>query len=288
MKPRLPAPILRHVAAFWTLMDQPSAKREWSMEQKIREAKRAGFDAMAGRVLPNVAALCRKHGMEYVCYVNGDENYIRELDAVATTKPVRVNVQLGRHDMSPRDGLKIWLGMEAYAAKLGFPLDLETHRTTCTETPEKMEELARLYQKATGRKIRYCYDFSHIAVMKHLWPPFAGRLLDHPDLVQHARQFHFRPFNGHHGQLPATDGKGRETPELKDYLEFLDATLACWFRGAKGGEVVYACPEFGELNSGYGIRSFPSPWKDAVYLRGKIEALWRKHLRRWKKGRVKT
>jgi len=158
-------------------------------------------------------------------------------------------------------------------------IDLEVHRDTCTETPEKVYEIAALYQKATGKKIRFCWDFSHIAVVKHLAPPYAARILVRPDLVQLARQFHFRPFNGHHCQVPVTDGKGDESPELKPYLEFLDATLACWFAGAKGGEVLYACPELGPFD--YALSCFPNVWKDAIYLRGKIEALWKANLLKW-------
>ncbi len=156
-----------------------------------------------------------------------------------------MNVQLLDHDTPPKDAVKVWLKLEAEAEKLGLNVDLEVHRDTCTETPEKTYEIADLYQKKTGKKLRFCFDFSHIAVVKHLNPPYAERLLVRPDLVQFSRQVHFRPFNGHHCQVPATDGKGNETPEFKDYLVFVDAFIACWLKGAKGGEVLYACPEFG-------------------------------------------
>src|SRR6202012_141648 len=183
-----------------------------------------------------------------------------------TSGPARVNGQLLDHDTTPKEALKLWLKLEAEARKIGLNVDLEVHRDTCTETPEKTYEIADLYKKATGKKIQMCFDFSHIAVVKHLYAPFAERLLERPDLVQLSRQLHFRPFNAHHCQVPATDGKGNETPEFKDYLDFVDAFLACWFKGAKGGEVLYACPEFGPLGSGYGISAFPNVWKDAVLL----------------------
>jgi hypothetical protein len=119
-------------------------------------------------------------------------------------------------------------------------------------------------------------------VVKHLGAPYAERLLVRPDLVQLSRQVHFRPFNGHHCQVPATDGKGNETPEFKDYLDFVDAFIACWLKGAKGGEVLYACPEFGPVG-GYGISTFPNVWKDAILLRAKTEAIWKANLKKWKK-----
>jgi hypothetical protein len=211
------------------------------------------------------------------------KTFREKLESVLIAKPVRINVQLCDHDTPPREAVKVWLKMEAQAKKMGLEVDLEVHRDTCTETPEKVYEIAALYKKATGKKIRFCWDFSHIAVVKHISPPYAERLLVRPDLVQLARQLHFRPFNGHHAQIPALDAKGRETPEIKPYLEFIDALFACWLAGAKGGEVLYVCPEFGPVRSGYGLSSFSNPWKDAVYLRARTEALWKKNLLAWKK-----
>jgi hypothetical protein len=283
--PTFPAPQLKQFAGFWTLTGHPSKEKEWSTEERIKQAKAAGFDGVGARqTVPGIAALCEKHGMEVVCYVDGGEDYKEKLKQVAATKPSRVNVQLMDHDTLPKEAVKVWIKMFAEAEKMGLNVDLEVHRDTCTETPEKTYEIADLYEKATGKKLRFCFDFSHIAVVKHLMPPFAERLLVRPDLIQLSRQVHFRPFNGHHCQVPATDGKGRETPEFADYLVFLDAFLACWFAGAKGGEVLYACPEFGPYGSGYAITPFPNIWKDTILLRGKIEEIWKKNLRKWKKG----
>jgi hypothetical protein len=280
----VPRPVLKQFANLWTLVGQPSADREWTLEEKFKHAKKAGFDAIGGGAMPEVAALCQKHGMDYVCYIDGNMTTYRErLEAAQATHPARINAQVCDHDTPPKEALKVWLKMEALAEKMGLAADLEVHRDTCTETPEKVYKIAALYQKATGKKIRLCWDFSHFAVVKHLNPPYADRLLIRPDLVQLARQLHFRPFNGHHCQVPATDGKGRETPEIKPYLEFVDALLACWLKGARGGEVLYVCPEFGPLNSGYGLSAFSNVWEDAIFLREKTEALWKANLRKWQK-----
>jgi sugar phosphate isomerase/epimerase len=278
-----PAPVLKQFANLWTLRLQPSEEKEWSLEEKFKQAKKAGFDSIGGGTDPAAAALAEKYGLDYVCYVDGNARYKERLKAVQETKPVRVNVQLLDHDTLPKDAVKLWLKLEAEAEKLKLNVDLEVHRDTSTETPEKVYEIADLYRKATGKKLRFCFDFSHVAVVKHLNPPYAERLLVRPDLVQLSRQVHFRPFNGHHCQVPATDGKGNETPEFKDYLAFLDAFIACWLKGAKGGEVLYACPEFGPPKSGYGISGFPNIWKDAVLLRAKTEAIWQANLKKWKK-----
>jgi sugar phosphate isomerase/epimerase len=276
------APVLKHFAGFWTLTNQPSAAKQWTDDQKFQEAKKAGFDAMGGGINPAMPALCEKHGMDYVCYINAAaDSYKANLEAAAAIRPARINAQVCDEDTLPKEAVKVWLKIADLADKLKIEVDLEVHRDTCTETPEKTYEIAALYKKATGKKIRLCWDFSHLAVVKHLNPPYAPRLLLQPDLIQLSRQFHNRPFNGHHAQVPATDGKGNETPEIKPYLEFLDALIECWFQGAKGGEVVYACPEFGPKESGYGLSSFANVWKDAIFLRDKTEAIWQAKLKAW-------
>ena len=276
-------PVLKQFAGLWTLTGQPSTAKEWSLAEKFEQAKKAGFDAVGGGPLPEAAELCDAHGLAYVCYIDGNIKTFRErLEAAATTRPARINVQLCDHDTPPAEATEAWVKMEAEAAEMGLNADLEVHRDTCTETPEKVYEIAALFEKATGRKIRFCWDFSHITVVKHIYAPYAARLLVAPELVQMARQFHFRPFNGHHCQVPATDGKGGASSEIKAYLEFIDALLACWFEAARGDEVVFVCPEFGPTNSGYGLSCFPNVWEDAIYLRARTEELWEKNVRKWK------
>ena len=282
-------PVLKQFANLWTLVDYPSRDREWSLEEKFRQVKKGGFDAVGSSPRPGLQPLCEKYGMEYVCSIDANgSNYAARLAEAQEAKPVRVNVQLCDHDTPPREAVRVWLKLEALAVRMGLHADLEVHRDTCTETPEKVYEIAALFRRATGRDLRFCWDFSHIAAVKHLNPPYAERLLTHPKLVRLARQMHFRPFNGHHAQVPMTDGKGHESPEGKDYLEFLDALLGCWMAGAKGGEVLYVCPENGPRPGGYALSCFPDVWKDAIYLREQTARLWAKNLRAWKRPASKS
>ena len=193
-------------------MEQPSKAKEWSLDEKFKQAKKAGFDAMGGGVVPrSCRALGAKYGLDYICYIDANmKTYKAKLEAAKSVNPARINVQMCDHDTLPAEAVKVWLKLEPLAEKMGLNVDLEVHRDTCTETPEKVYEIAALYKKATGKKLRFCWDYSHIAVVKHISPPYADRLLTHPDLLKLARQVHFRPFNGHHCQIPATDGKGHE------------------------------------------------------------------------------
>jgi sugar phosphate isomerase/epimerase len=279
-----PTPVLKQFAGLWTLAQYPSVAKEWSLERKIREMKKAGFDAVGSRADPKISVLCAAERLDYICYTDANgKNFREKLEGALATRPARVNVQLCDHDTPPREAARVWAKTEAYARKLGLAADLEVHRDTATETPEKTYEIAEAFHRATGGLIDFSWDFSHLAVVKHLAPPYGPRLLVRPDLIRRSRQFHFRPFNGHHAQIPATDGSGRATAEFGFWLEFIDALLDCWWQGALGGETVYGCPEFGPVCSGYGLSTFPDVWKDAIFARQKIAAMWEAKRRRFKK-----
>jgi len=73
-------------------------------------------------------------------------------------------------------------------------------------------------------------------------------------LIQHAQQFHFRPFNGHHVQVPITDDHGNLTPEVRDWLPFAEALLKCWLEGNRHtNREIFICPELGPVAGGYAL-----------------------------------
>ena len=270
-------PELKFFAGLWTLREYPSAEGEWTLEKKFAEIKRQGFAAVGGRFLPEAPALCAEHGLDYVLYVDaGPDDFAAQLHRAVDWRPRRINVQLCEHDTPPAEAARTWLAVEKLAGELGLAVDLELHRDTATETPEKAAAIARAFHDATGRPIRFCYDCSHFAVTKHRAPPFAPRLLAEPGLVATARQFHFRPFNGHHAQIPVTDGRGGLAPECRDFLAFVDALFAVVLAAGGDGEAIYACPENGPKVSGYALSCFPDVWADTVRLRDELRIRWRR------------
>ncbi len=162
------------------------------------------------------------------------------------------------------------------AKPLGLAPAIESHRGTCTETPEKMYALADAYERETGELLPISWDFSHFAVVKHLVPEnFVERLLVRPDLIRHAQQFHMRPFNGHHVQLPITDGRGALTQEVREWMPFAEALLRCWLEGNADAErEIFVCPELGPVEGGYALSTFPNSWEDAKVLREELQRLW--------------
>jgi hypothetical protein len=276
-------PVLRHVANLWTLMQHPTRDREWTLDQKLDAIQAAGFDSVCWGPIPGLAEGLAQRGLSFVGgMASGDAAaFPGLLDDLREAGALHVNVQLGADEMLTPEALQLTLTLMGEAKARGLQPAIESHRGTCTETPEKIYALADAYQQATRDLLPISWDFSHFAVVKHLVPAnFVERLLVRPELVQNAQQFHFRPFNGHHVQVPITNADGELTQEVRDWLPFAEAVLRCWFdANRENGPEIFICPELGPVEGGYALSTFPNSWEDAKVLRLEIDNLWRKVVR---------
>lgn len=273
-------PVLRHIANLWTFLGHPAPDQEWSLEQKLRAIKEAGFNGVCWAGSPELREGTKRHGLIFVGGMSSGKavELARLLKEQKDAGALHVNVQLADEDTLTPEALGLALSLREEGHKLGLEPAIEVHRDTCTETPEKTYALADAYQKVTGELLPVSWDFSHIAVVKHLKPGnYIERMIVRPDLIQRAQQFHFRPFNGHHAQVPVTDGKGQLTQEVKDWLPFAEAILRCWLDGNRDtGREIFICPEMGPVAGGYALSTFPNGWEEAKILRGEVDRLWRK------------
>ncbi|HEX3628742.1 MAG TPA: xylose isomerase [Verrucomicrobiae bacterium] len=273
-------PILRHVANLWTLVGHPSRESEWSLAEKLSAIKEAGFDGVCWRPIPGLKEGLKRNRLFFLGGMSSGKavEFPKQLTKLKNTGAKHINVQLADEDTLTPEAVGLALSLMQEGRKLGLKPAIEVHRDTCTETPEKAYALADAYQKLTGELLPISWDFSHISVLKHLHPTnYAERLIIRSDLIQHAQQFHFRPFNGHHAQVPITDGRGNLTPEFKDWLPFAEAVLKCWLAGNKNSvQEIFICPELGPLEGGYKLSLFANSWEDAKILRQEIDQLWKK------------
>lgn len=273
-------PILRHIANLWTFMPRSPTEPEWSLERKLRAIKEAGFDGVCWAGSPELRAGVKRHGLIFVGgMASGEPNeFPRLLQEQKDAGARHVNVQLAGDEVLTPEALDLTLTLMEEGRRLGLEPAIESHRGTCTETPEKTYALADAYQKRTGQLLPIAWDFSHFAVVKHLVPGnFIGRLLARPDLIQRAQQFHLRPFNGHHAQVPITDNRGTLTPEVEAWLPFAEATLQCWLDGNRHlDREIFICPELGPVEGGYALSTFANSWEEAKTLRVEIDRLWKK------------
>jgi sugar phosphate isomerase/epimerase len=273
-------PRLRQIANLWTLIDHPSKALEWTLDEKLDAICEAGFDGVCWAPSSELYEGAKRRGLIFVGgMASGDpsafSSILRELKEYGA---YHVNVQLATDDVLTPEALKLTTDLLALAEPLGLSPAIESHRGTCTETPEKLYALADAYQHESGKLLPISWDFSHHAAVKHLVPEnFAERLLIRPDLIQHAQQFHFRPFNGHHVQVPVTDGTGTLTQEIEEWLPFAEAILRCWLEGNQSADrEIFICPELGPVTGGYALSTFPKSWNEVLILRREIDRLWRR------------
>lgn len=283
LKQAFPMSHIAHIANLWSLVGHPTTQREWSLEKKIKTVAKAGFDGITGNLNLEHRRLAEKHGLKHlVGFISSSkpEEFAKLIRSQKEAGAVQINVQLDDHDTPPALANRHWIRMMRAAEKIGgVVMSLEVHRDCCTETPEKTYEIAERYFDATGELIRINFDFSHFAVVKHLSPDnYAKRLLVHPNLLKNSEQWHMRPFNGHHCQVPVTH-KGRLTPEVKSCLTFAGAFFRLWRTTPSNKEkTLFVCPEMGPTGpegSGYNITGLPPAWPEAVVLRGELAKVWR-------------
>ncbi|MDB6126536.1 MAG: hypothetical protein JWM35_432 [Verrucomicrobia bacterium] len=279
------APRLIQCATPWSMIAYPSKKREWSLERKMQEIKKAGFDGIAAVVNPEIQAIANRVGLVMMGGFDGS-NVVSARKQIIAQRDLGVhymNVQLLDHDTPPAVAAKLAVKLIRMSDELGVGVHVETHRDTSTETPEKFEEIARRFQRATGKLMPVTWDHSHFAVSKHVLPQFySARLLAWPKLIQRSNLFHLRPFNSQHCQIPVTDGRGKLSPEFVDYLAFVEDLFTLWLQGPKPRGDLWTCPELG-MSHGYHVSTNPPPWPDAIRARKEYAGAWKRALGRAKK-----
>ena len=269
-------------AATWSMIGFPSREHEWSQDEKLRAIRAAGFDGVCAFITPEMATAARKLGLRLMSGFDAKSvaDALPRLEAQREAGVRFINIQLLNHDTPPARAADVAVKLIRASRKLGLAVHIETHRDTATETPEKFDEIARRYKRATGKLLPVTWDHSHFAVSKHMLPPdYSKRLLAWPKLIQASQMFHLRPFNSQHCQVPVTNGRGELTPEFEDYIDFVEDLFVCWLKGPRPGGELWVCPEMG-MSHGYHVSSHPHAWPDAVRERQEVVIAWRRALKR--------
>ena len=273
--PTIPAP--RFCATLWTLHGHPSAKREWSTTRKLEAMAAAGFDGVHDVLDETSNRTAQALGLRVIGRLDGRtfRGWKSSLRRQADLGVDLINVHLGVHDSPPQKAAEATAAMVAYGESLGVHVQVETHRDTATETPEKYDEIRRHYRELTQRRLPTTWDFSHFAVMKHLLPQnYADRLLAWPREIQDSRLMHCRPFNGQHAQIPVTNPRGQLTPEFRHYERFLLSLFTLWQRGSTPRPALWICPELG-ATEGYHLSTNPPIWSDTQRCLKELKRIWK-------------
>jgi hypothetical protein len=261
-------------ATLWSLRQYPSKAKEWSWTRKFAAICDAGFD---GVFSPPMPVLGERGNLSYLGVVSLDaaEKVAAALRCVKALGAVGVDVQLGDYDSKVKAMASLAVRIRDVARDLDLPFAIETHRDTFTETPEATLALVQEYRRKTGESLPLCLDHSHFAVVRHLAPAtFWERLREPRELLAAAVQFHLRPFNGHHCQIPVLNAAGRRTPEYRDWLSY-SASLLDYLKAQPTTEPVLAVPELGNANPAYGLSCFGDTWRDVQAVVRDLRRQWR-------------
>ncbi|MCC5805734.1 MAG: hypothetical protein JJU00_05330 [Opitutales bacterium] len=279
--PENTAPELIIVINQWTLWGHPAPDREWTLEERVAAVAAAGFDAYSAPAdTAGLKVTLAAHGLRFAGAFDAaaEDQFAPRIRAILEVGDGPVNCQLADHDTPVKRAVELTAALMEEADRQGAEVHLEVHRDTCTETPEKTHAIAEGVKQATGKYPRVNFDFSHPAVVKHLDPSnYAERLFENIPLFQQSTLWHMRPFNGHHCQIPVTDGRGNFSPEYLDIRPFIRQALDHWLDDPRPRGALWVMPELGP-KPGYGLSCFPPVWDDAVALGNDIRRIWNEAL----------
>ena len=275
-------PSLKISINFWTLMNQKTPSgTPWSLEQCIQAVKEAGFDAYCcGANLPGLKETLTQYDMRFGGAFDAatPDQFEPRIQAIMAIDNGPINCQLGNHDTPVEEAIELTIALMEEADRQNAEVHLEVHRDTCTETPEKTYAIAEGVKKATGRYPRMNFDFSHPASTKHLGAGnYVERLFENVEVFQQSTLWHMRPFNGHHCQVPVTDGQGNFSPEYEEMRPFIRQAFDYWLAGPRPNNELWAMPELGP-KIGYGLSCFPDSWQDAIVLGNDLRTIWSESL----------
>ncbi len=273
-------PRLRLSHSLWSLSKLPQGGEEWSLAEKCRRVREAGFEAIE-------------------CWLT-DENEREVTDAL---RAEGLRLALGHHPFQVEDTRKTVerarrLGADyifaqpadaftpeetavalirdghALASAAGVPYFLETHRNTCTETlPQTYRLLERLPE------IRVTADLSHFFVIGEFYGWESERLPERlGPVLERVSSFHGRISNGEAVQVDVGDGTGR-VPQV--YVEIWAQGMRAWLRDARPGDVLPFASELGP--PAYAIvdpagREISDRWEQSLVMKRLAEQAWAKAL----------
>ncbi len=271
-RPRAKRP-LHLFATMWSLRQYPSAEKEWTWTRKFAAIRAAGFD---GVFSPPIPVIAERGALQYlaVTSLGTGSNCTVPFAAARALGAVAIDVQLCDYDTPLSEAVTVVKRIRAAARAHGLPFAIETHRDTFTETPEATAALAKAYAMDTGKTLPLCLDHSHFAVVRHLPPgQLWARLREPKPLLRAAVQFHLRPFNGHHCQLPALTPSGKRTPEYLDWLSYV-AELFAHEQRRRTAKPMLVVVEIGHAAPAYRLSGFPDTWRDVRRVAADLRALW--------------
>ena len=272
-------PRLRLVYSWWSLIGLPRGGPEWSIKEKFRRVKEAGFEGIEIAVAKAEDEGRYRKLFDQTELFPGLVGRLFTVDdfrrLIAQGKRLRAEylvVQVGHAFMRDDEALELLRAGWQIAAGEGLPMMLETHRGTLTQN------LYRTYGLLDRLpELRLTGDFSHYVVGGEMGGlPAAEQIMRLRPLLDRVDSMHARISNGEQVQVDVGAGVG---PLAQTWVDIWAETLRCWRRQAQPGEWFPFTSELGPPS--YSIvdlrgREISDRWKQSLVLKRLLEQAWAK------------
>ncbi len=275
-------PRLLLVQAMWGMINLPSKDKEWSLEEKVRMIKEAGFDAAdqfdkgtleATPQEKQLLAALNQHGLQagYHVAIDSIDQFAPAIATAKRRKSPYVDVHVGNYFMPEKEAAELLRAMSVEAKRAGVAMMVQTHRGRVTQ------DLFRAINYAeTIPDLRFCLDLSHYFVAGEI----GGKLSPQADqafdaLLRRAAMLDGRVSNGE--QVQVDIGASGDTPHAKNHAELWKRAMVYWLKSAKPGDMFVFRVELGPPN--YSIlvldgQEMSNRWEQAKVMRSLAERLW--------------
>ena len=237
-------PRLRLSHSLWSLTKLPMNGEDWSLQEKCRRVREAGFEAiecwLTDENEAEITGALRAEGLRLAL-----GHHPHTLDdtrkTVARAKRLGADyvfAQPANADTPAEDALALVRDGHAYASEQGVPYFMETHRNCCTETlPHTYRLLERMPQ------VRITADLSHFFVVGEFYGWESERL---PEQARAGAGAGFQLPRPHLQRRAGAGGCGRRhRPAPQVYVQIWAQGMRGWLRGARPGDVLPFASELG-------------------------------------------
>lgn len=269
-------PRLRVQHSLWSLQSLPMNAPEWTLEEKFRRVKEAGFEGVEcwlsdEEEREHKEALDR-HGLRLTLghHPNTLEDVRKTVDQALRlnadfvfAQPLNPYVPIPEAAAFCREARKI-------VNDAGLVFFVETHRNNIPETLNQALELIRHYPE-----VRFTGDFSHFVVVGEFygWKE-EGAIERLMPVLERTSHLHGRISNGEAVQVDVGDGSG-ETAQF--FVRIWAAVMKAWLRDARHGDAFPFASELGPPRYAITLpdgREFSDRWEQSLVMKRLAEQAW--------------
>jgi hypothetical protein len=269
---------LKIYQSLWAMERRRPDRQEWSLDEKLRMIRDAGFDGAGVRFFDldyarEVTDFLRAHGMSWQaqCYPRTVDDLRPILAHVQELGADHVNLQPDVRPYTIEECVPLIEGWLALGAAAGIPVHIETHRDRMTT-----DLLFTLHLLDRFPELRLTGDVSHYLLEREFaWPVSAeNHALIHRILDQ-CWGLHGRVASREQIQVQILFPQHREWVEL--FMGWWDYAFRSWRRRAgPDATLTFLCelgpPEYAMTGpDGYELSD---RWAEALVMKERIRALW--------------